>query len=84
MDNHTIPKKKISRKLYNEHNPKSIGQIEKYPPYGEFRVTLYFETSFTVNNLYNVEIENEEFNFLISNITHVGDESMVTVKIEKQ
>jgi len=83
MDNHTIPKESIVEKLSEKYNPKSIGEIEKYPPMGNNYVTLYFSDSFTVSNRYNIKIKQNHYHFEISNISHTNDESMVTIRITK-
>ena len=84
-------KDKISHALHDLYDPNSIGQIEKYPPYGEFFVSLYFNAdsySIKVTNRYNHPIgENEDkflCNFELSNMHKMGNELIITVKITKQ
>jgi hypothetical protein len=85
MDNHTIPKESIAEKLSVRYNPEAIGEIEKYPPKGEYFVTLYFgNDSFTMANYYNVKIDGKLYDFEISNIAKAIDETNVTVKINVQ
>lgn len=84
MDNHTINKEKVVEKLFERYNPESIGQLEKYPPNHDWFVTLYFEGIFTMTNYYNVKVGNGVYDFLISNIAKTSDETMVSVKVNKQ
>lgn len=84
MDNHTINKEKVVNELFERHNPESIGQLEKYPPNYDWFVTLYFKGNFTMNNYYNINVGNGMYDFLISNVSKVNDETMVTVKVNKQ
>jgi len=82
-------KEVIKSRLYDLYNPTSIGQIERYPPYGEYFVTLYFEKhSFRFSNRYNYQIDDfakgNLCDFEISNINKVGNEVNVTIKVTMQ
>lgn len=84
-------KNKIANKLSELYDPNSIGQIEKYPPYGQYMVSLYFDTdtyNIKISNRYNHPIgENDErflCDFEISNMNKVGKDLNVTVKVTKQ
>lgn len=57
-----------------------FGQFEKYPPYGEWFVSLYFEGNFAFENRYNTDIG---YDFLISQVISgvSKGEIMVSVKI---
>lgn len=84
-------KDKISHALHELYDPNSVGQIEKYPPHGEYFVSLYFDAEFysiKVTNRYNHPIGENEDRFLcdfeLSNMNKVGNELNITVKITKQ
>lgn len=88
-------KEQISNALFDLYDPESIGEIEKYPPYGEYYVSLYFnlETySIKATNRYNHTISKDYENpenvlmcdFELSNMNKVGNELTLTVKVTKQ
>lgn len=82
-------KDRIAQKLQELYNPNAIGEIEKYPPQGHYFVTLYFnaENSVTVENRYNNTIEKfgpKIYDFTISNVSKVGNELNISVRVEKQ
>jgi hypothetical protein len=83
-------KEKIINKMHERYNPDSIGQIEKYPPHGDYFVTLYHKDNYSVkvSNWYNVTIGERPHRFLvdfeISNINKVGNELKITLKVTKQ
>lgn len=84
-------KDKISDRIFELYDPVSIGQIEKYPPHGEYYVSLYFAAdsfSIELSNRYNHPIDEDEDRFLcdfeLSNMHKVGDELAVTLKVTKQ
>jgi len=78
-------KDKVLEKLSKRYNFVSIGTIEKYSPYRYYFVTLYFEDkNFTISNRFNVSIDDNLYNFTISNIAKVSNETNVTIRITKQ
>jgi hypothetical protein len=89
-----IPKSEkdtIIQAISELYNPNSIGQIEKYPPHGEYFVTLYFDTdnyNIKISNRYNHPVIKEPktvlCNFEISNMNKVGNELTVMIKITRQ
>lgn len=83
MDNHTIPKDAITEKLHKKYNPKSVGEIMKYPPHGDYQVSLYFDNSpMNIISRYNVKVKRDILcDFEIMNISVTSSEILVTVKL---
>lgn len=85
-------KEKIVNSLHELYDPNSIGQIEKYPPHGEYFVSLDFYTDtygIKISNRYNHPIDEfDEDRFLcdfeLSNMNKVGNILHITVKVTKQ
>jgi hypothetical protein len=88
-------KDNIAKSLSDLYNPKSVGNIEKYPPHGEYFVSLYYDTdiySIKISNRYNHTISKDNDNpsndlicdFELSNMNKVGNDLNVTVKVTKQ
>lgn len=84
-------KEEISDRMFELYDPDSIGQIEKYPPHGEYHVTLYYNAelfSIGVSNRYNhpVDKDNDRFlcDFELSNMHKAGNELAITLKVTKQ
>lgn len=89
-------REKIVQELQERYNPSAIGELEKYPPKGEYFVTLYYDEvndrTFTLSNRYNVSIRKDRkdpsndllCNFELSNIAKISDEIKITMKVTKQ
>lgn len=78
-------KEQVSKELWERYDPVTIGQINKLPPFNHYFVTLYFEDlNFTAKCHFNISIEESVYDFTISNMAKVENETNVTIRITKQ